>query len=50
MMNLLMLILIFLGIATGAAVFYFAWRLSSDEAEKALAATRDSEEPGAAKE
>jgi flagellar basal body-associated protein FliL len=49
-MNLLMLILIFLGVATGAAVFYFAWRLSSDETEKALASRSENEEPGDAKE
>ena len=45
-----MLILIFLGVATGAAVFYFAWRLSSDEAEKAMTSGSKDEEPGAAKE
>jgi len=49
-MNLLMLILIFFGVVTGAAVFYFAWRLSSDDAEKAMAARPENEEPGAAKE
>jgi flagellar basal body-associated protein FliL len=49
-MNLLMLILIFLGVVTGAAVFYFAWQLSSDEAEKAMASSAENEEPGDAKE
>jgi flagellar basal body-associated protein FliL len=49
-MNLLMLILIFLGVATGAAVFYAAWRLSSDEAEKAITSSAENEEAGDAKE
>jgi hypothetical protein len=49
-MNLLMLILIFLGVATGAAVFYFAWRLSSGEQPTTVAARPENEEPGDAKE
>ncbi len=49
-MNLLMLILIFLGLVTGGAVFYFAWRLSSDRPEAVVASRSEKEEPGDAKE
>lgn len=49
-MNLLMLILIFLGVATGAAVFYFAWRLSSGEPRAPSSAEAEKEEPDARKE
>ena len=45
-MNLLMLILIFLGLLVCAGVFYAAWRLSS----AAAAEGQKKEEPGNAKE
>jgi len=50
-----MLILIFLGVATGGAVFYIAWRLSSNRPESvadpdARKSSSENEEPGAMKE
>lgn len=44
-MNLLMLILIFLGLVVAMTVFYIAWRLSSGRT-----APPGNEEPGAGKE
>ena len=44
-MNLLMLILIFLGIVVAVTIFRVAWKLSSDELHG-----EKSEEPGEAKE
>jgi flagellar basal body-associated protein FliL len=49
-MNLLMLILIFLGLLAAGTVFYVAWRLSSDLAPKSGNPGAKNEEPGDAKE
>ena len=46
-MNLLMLILIFLGLVVGASICYIAWELSSDEPYRGR---RERKEPGDAKE
>jgi len=45
-MNLLMLILIFLGLLAAGIVFYVAWRLSSDLAPKPANPGAEKEEPG----
>ncbi|MDH4313890.1 MAG: hypothetical protein OEW68_03520 [Gammaproteobacteria bacterium] len=49
-MNLLMLILIFLGVLAASGVFYIAWRLSSDDFIDVSSETDEKEEPGDAKE
>ena len=46
-MNLLMLILIFLGLLVAGSVFYIAWRLSSGASQSG---GDEKEEPGDAKE